>query len=1076
LGISTQCHPFQGGGLTTISAFALFDFDTPRKLLTDQALWPMVVEQLPEGAIFDQGQAKPCSEFIVAGAALSPGDSPVPSVRVDVRVGSLAKSMAVFGDRYWEETPDGILMGKPEPFILMPIDDAHAFGGADHPTNPKGKGLGARALLNAAAPAPLPNVEHFRNPVRSVDDRPEPAFFGPLAPTSPLKMQHAGTYDKHWLKHIRPQRPTDFNPTLFCDAPLDQRFDGRLVGDEAFQVSGMTRGVPVAAGKLPNLRIRGFVDKGEAGGFHEVKMACETLTLFPNITKATLTYRGAIRGDEMFGDDIKWIMLAVEYEETEPRPADYYRHIFELRTDPDEGYKHCLSDFQLMPEMDPAMIGERRAAKLEKAAADREKAMEDREWGEKKILETMGMPTEILPPLQTKPEDELPLVPMPTEEEILNGEFDLAELLDDVKTVEVEMEERANLAWAKMELNRRAIVADTPESHLPKHMKQPIVDDDHLARFPDAASDEMLLEMTGKMGNVSTAIDDALKKLDDLPGDYSERNTAQDFRDALDGIGSDGADDQEKAEKQLAAAAARALKLPEGSFLYQIRSQLDDMSIDNVLANVGTDDAAFPDMSDILDRPIHEIEGEARDDSGSQILDLDSVRTRIRDGFADTQNGTVLADDTLKKMDEGTAKVGEEIKTMMPHLVPEGEEPIAGIVTKLQEMFPDAVGKSDDPSIRQTLGKKHSEVSENLEEADDKVEESMAQARKMSPSALYPLEPLLPGVADDLGALIAAKVKEGHDFKGGDLAGANLQGIDFSGQDLRGTYFENADLTGARFIGAKLTGCVFVGAVLTGAEFRDADLTEANLGDAVMSSVDFSGATLSNITLVKADLTDALAHGADLQEVTLIECQLDNFDVSNARLEKFIVIQGSAIGFKGDGAAFSQSAFMDTSLTGASFRGARLEGVNFAQLTAPGVCFGDSNLERCGFVGSCDLREASFANARAREGGWNATDLTGAVFAKADLDGCLFNGCEMNKCDLRAVSLRKCMMNGSALDGSDLFAANLFQASLISTDLRFASLRHANLYSADLTDAKMNHCDLTGAYLDRTVFTLGEEG
>jgi hypothetical protein len=83
--VAHQTDPTKDGALTTVSAYALFDFEEPGRLLTEQALWPMVTEQMPNGAIFDKGQLKPKGEVIIAGNALSPTDAPIEGIRVSVR-------------------------------------------------------------------------------------------------------------------------------------------------------------------------------------------------------------------------------------------------------------------------------------------------------------------------------------------------------------------------------------------------------------------------------------------------------------------------------------------------------------------------------------------------------------------------------------------------------------------------------------------------------------------------------------------------------------------------------------------------------------------------------------------------------------------------------------------------------------------------------------------------------------------------------------------------------------------------------------------------------------------------------
>ena len=98
-----------GGSMLTLSAFLLFDFAANRNFLTDQALWPMVAEQMPAGAVFDKAQLKPVGEWLVAGSAMAP-DQPVRAMRVSVRIGDRVKRLAVFGDRFWRLSERGLVI------------------------------------------------------------------------------------------------------------------------------------------------------------------------------------------------------------------------------------------------------------------------------------------------------------------------------------------------------------------------------------------------------------------------------------------------------------------------------------------------------------------------------------------------------------------------------------------------------------------------------------------------------------------------------------------------------------------------------------------------------------------------------------------------------------------------------------------------------------------------------------------------------------------------------------------------------------------------------------------------------
>lgn len=1047
-----------GGGMTTVSAFVLFDFADPRRLLSEQALWPMVVEQMPEGALFDTGMLKPKGELIVAGAALAPDpERPVTGRHVAARLGTLEKRLAVFGNRSWRLTDRGVEMLPAEPFDRMPVDLAHAFGGPDHKVNPRGKGHGARKLIDAGFDAPLPNVEDPERLIRSPEDRPAPAHFGPLAPDSAERMRHAGTYDRHWLEKIAPARPQDFNPLFYCDAPADQRFEAHFAGDETFAVSGMSRGEAMVTGQLPSLSARAFVHRLSDDSFTEIRMVCETVTLFPNITKAVVTYRGLARSIDRYGEDIGTVLFGLEHAEATPRPADYYLHIFTLRRDPEEGHKHALADFELMPAVDPALISTRRREKLEKARADRAVFLENQNWAARKAVADQGVSPDIVPPVDETAGDDLPLVAMPTAEEIENGDLDLAELLDDVKALEETLNRKRDRDLAHAELQRRRLAASAPAGLLPEVAKRPLVDDDHLARFPDLAIDT---DMDAAFDELSDLMSNRGMAPAGLDGDFAGEAFAG-LPDEIDrvfaGLEAGGEGDPEAVEVQVAAACARALKLPEGSLLHEARSAIEEMAPEAPPITVGDGDSA------------------TRREFADLFAGVKDLKPGAIDAAPGASPGTMFPTDRIEvdtaAAQDGADKAVRAVQALAPGLVPQdgGADPLAAMMAALEKSAPAVDPALADLSVGELLDNRRQEALKRLDAAEVEVDETMATARRMTPTPIYPMEPFLPGVAGEFGAFIRERLAAGHDFRGADLAGAALVGVDFSGLDLAGTCFEQADLSGAHFAGANLEGAVFTAANLEGADLTDTRLVGANLARASLRGAILDRSRIARATLLDTDLTEASGRGLALCEAVLINCTLDGADFGDAALSDLQVMKGSAERLHLDRARVERVSVMVLSLAGASFAEAHLERTSFMDVPAPGVAFAGARLDTVGFFGGSDMSNSRFDGMVATNVSWNATRLTESGFLRARAETCLFNACDMSRSDLRLVSMKNARFDKSMLVDCDLFGANFFAASLGQTDLRRASLRGANLYFANLVEAKLASCDLSGANLGKTI-------
>jgi len=1003
-----------------VSAFALFDFSDPKRFLTEQALWPMVVEQMPNGAMFDKGQLKPKAELIIAGCALSPADTPVEGVEVSARFASFHKRLAVFGDRFWQLTDQGVQMSRPVPFLKMPIGDVQAFGGQAFAQNLRGKGFGARQLVDAGYDAPLPNVEDPAQLIKSVDDQPRPAHFGPLAPDDPSRLRYLGTYDQHWIDNVSPLKPEDFNPLYHCDAPQDQRFDAFFEGGESFVITGMSRGTGSVGGVLPRLTARCFYKLAQTGNLTETDMRCDTVTLFPNVEKAVLTFRGQIRGSDRFAEDIETLMVAFEETDAPRRDHAYYADVFQKRTSKDDAYKYALADYQLMPAVDAAILSARRQAKLDKAAADRQKFQDNQAWATRKMLEDEGIPPDLLPDRDTSILDDLPLVAQPTQEELESGDLDIAALLDDVNAVEKALLEMRDREMVKAELQRRAVLAVTPPDRLQPNMKTPIADDELMARYPGIELDPELAQGLRQLKTDLAVIE---KQKIGLPAtaDKGEGAAALDQLDTLFGV------DEETVETAYQKAVARALRLPEGSLLADFRKAVEEMDLSG-LAH------AVPEETG--DTPGEALASEDTPPKAMLIERLEKEATQSSSPIVQKDTFSDMLDDLMAHVDSAE---------------PEGLQPPAH--SPPTEAAPTSIDM----------------VMERLEDAQATVDDNMVMARQHAPTALFPMEPLPDGVALRLGTLVTEELKEHHDFKGADLAGADLRGADFSSLDLSETFFEQADLTGARFAGSNLTGAVFTGATLDKADFSGADLTHANLSKVSARELRLDKALLRDLHIFQSDFSQSAGDQTVLDQVRFIETNLNGVQLRQSRVTDCQFLSGRADGFAATASKLQRNMFVMLSMVGMDFSSSDLERIAFIEVRAPGADCRSGKWNSVGFMGACDLTGSRFDALDATESSFNLAKMAESCFLRAKGTTCFFNTCDLRANDFRLASFRNSLFGRSNFKGSDFFGANLFMAAMTGVDLRHCSMRAANLYAADLLDAKLAACDFSGANLGLTL-------
>ncbi|MDE3223923.1 MAG: DUF2169 domain-containing protein, partial [Nitrospirota bacterium] len=203
-----------------------FDFNDPGKPLTEQQLWPLVTKELGKDAILDAGMPKVSGEILLRGKCYAPKGKTIPAAKVTAKVGSLSKSLAVFGNRTWVKRGGVQVPSEPEPFAEMDLTYAHAFGGKGYDQNPIGKGFIAEPDQAAEQNLSLPNIESPNSLIGSPADRREPSGFLPYDVMWPQRSKKLGTYDERWLKERWPYFPDDMDYSFFNVAPKDQWLTG----------------------------------------------------------------------------------------------------------------------------------------------------------------------------------------------------------------------------------------------------------------------------------------------------------------------------------------------------------------------------------------------------------------------------------------------------------------------------------------------------------------------------------------------------------------------------------------------------------------------------------------------------------------------------------------------------------------------------------------------------------------------------------------------------------------------------------------------------------------------------------
>ena len=332
-----------------VTGIIFFDLRTPRILLPETEMWPLLKEELGSTVPFDIGIPKDRGELLLLARCFT-GGIPKEHQTAQIRVGSVTKQLFISGDRTWRRQRAFLQISSPEPFTEMPISYGLAFGGKGFAPNPSGKGY-ADPVQDQT---PLPNIENPRQTITSPSDRPSPEGFGPIEQIWPQRFSRLGTYQNEELeKDAMPLLPENTDWTFFNQAPQDQWIGGNFwEGGEDYQLENLHPHIPSLVGRIPSYRLRSFltIHQKETEPFVEVPLSPETLWLIPHRERGILIYRGfaPILTDD--ASEVESVLLAAE-DISQHRTVEHYRTVRDKRMKKGKsGGSGRFSDLPLLPD------------------------------------------------------------------------------------------------------------------------------------------------------------------------------------------------------------------------------------------------------------------------------------------------------------------------------------------------------------------------------------------------------------------------------------------------------------------------------------------------------------------------------------------------------------------------------------------------------------------------------------------------------------------------------------------------------------------------------------------------------
>jgi len=362
----------------TVVAKATFE------LRPDQAA-TLADEQQPIGADIYDGDAatgslryesdlahfKPHADLLLLATAYAPGGRSVPRCKVTFGVGGTRRTLYVTGDRNWTSSLLQRGVTEPEPFTSMPLDWAHAFGGAGVPENPQGKGYRSGRPRGDRDPHPLPNIEHPDDVTASQSHRPAPAGFAPISRMWQPRVARMGSYDEKWSNTRSPWFPADMKWTVNQAASPNLRMKGYLRGDEEIYLENLHPEFERFSSRLPGVAPRCFIhewpegadrnpartdsaawlDAWDRGPFRELELELDTLWLEADSGKLILVWRGNVEVASDEYEEIQHLYVTAE-------PLDARSSVEQARRDLlRELRESCGLDAESPAELEPEEPG-----------------------------------------------------------------------------------------------------------------------------------------------------------------------------------------------------------------------------------------------------------------------------------------------------------------------------------------------------------------------------------------------------------------------------------------------------------------------------------------------------------------------------------------------------------------------------------------------------------------------------------------------------------------------------------------------------------------------------------------------
>ena len=913
LDISLLFKTFEWEAEQNFAATALigFSMDDGESML-EADLWKFLAEELGKDQALDFCMPKHNGEVLVYGNYYSPTNKPVTADRVGFSVGNLTKELAVIGDRYWRPV---IGPTPPEPFITMPVDFEHAFGGKSFDSNPMGKGIDEVKLETGETVTPMPNIEDPDKLVTDTGHRPEPASFRQIDAMWPQRSSKLGTYDEKWINERAPAYPEDLDWTHFNTASPDQWMDDFFIGNESFEIANMHPDESNIKGNLPGYRVSCFInmhsDQESEPDFKEISMRMDTVCFFPHAKKGVLIYRGTTKVTEDDGSDIKDIVIGYEWLASEKRGLEHYCQAMGNRQNESTKINYMMTTEDLIPE------GVR--------------------CGFKRILDSVDAPSmEMMKNMEAKGD----LIKAQIEEQVEGQKQQLIKQLEAAGIDPAPYLKKFDNASEIDDPDVKRLM-DFMNSVVPgatKGNKDTKVSDIDLSKMGDLQKEMELFAESQKKKIKETLA----KQADELSGQEATKHAAEELRKAIQ-------------------------KMDEPPPLP--RPHLDEV-ITQLRHNI---EQAKQQYHELLEKGVS-----AEQLKALKIdLDVDALEKQFGDASAQLKGVYRMGAHELPKGDPPHVDCMDKKKEEFDSLFTAGQSlhdgdyaglDLSGLDLKNIDL---SFAYLEDVDLR-NVKLDSANLSEAILARSNLTSASITNTNFSGANlgAIIAMDAVFTN-CNFTGATLSKSNLENAVFSGCDFTDvyfleAKLAGIELSNAKLKNAIFLDRDLSGSNFSGSDLSNGTFIDCELSGSNFSEATLFETAFISAKASCSNFANANMTNVRFVlNSDLSGSKFTGAcldkanlrdsDLKQADFTDASINMTDFSGGVFEKAVFNRAKGerpLFIKSDlaladlsNASFYEGSMLKARLTSATLQGSNLYAVEFMGATVGGTDFSGANLD-----------------------------------------------------------------------------------------------------------------------------------